>query len=90
MGRWVTVYVDDHFPCIPGQDGQWVPLCTSSVYKKGRRLLGPMLVEKAFAKLNWLRMGASAGSSADALNYLTGCVVEERLLDTAAKQEAKR
>ena len=49
-----------------------------------------MLVEKAFAKLNWLRMGASAGSSADALNYLTGCVVEERLLDTAVSDHVWR
>ena len=83
MGRWITVYVDDHFPCIRGANGKWKPVFASP---KGA-VLWPMIFEKAFAKMHRSYECTQLGSAADALQYLTGGVVEEQLLAVLSKDE---
>ena len=65
MGRWITVYVDDHFPCIRGANGKWKPVFASP---KGA-VLWPMIFEKAFAKMHRSYECTQLGSAADALQF---------------------
>jgi calpain-15 len=67
-GEWVTVTLDDYFPCYPSagllfsrsQDNQmWV-----------------MLLEKAYAKLHGSYMLLRRGRTVEALSDLTGCPAE--------------
>jgi hypothetical protein len=54
-GRWVTVPVDDYFPCVPWGD-QWKPIfstpSTGDQQAKGEKEIWPLVFEKAWAKLH--------------------------------------
>ena len=57
-GRWVTVPVDDYFPCVPWGD-QWKPIfaspSTGEQQSGGEKEIWPMVFEKAWAKLQGAR-----------------------------------
>jgi hypothetical protein len=94
MGRWVTVAVDDQFPCLQQpQQRQWKPLFAGpkkhSDQEAGEKEIWPMLFEKAFAKLNGSYECTDAGSSDDALQLLTGGVTSYLAL-TGAPDEFER
>ena len=92
MGKWVTVAVDDQFPCSQ-QQRQWKPLFAGpkkhSEQEAGEKEIWPMLFEKAFAKLNGSYECTDAGSSDDALQLLTGGVIDYLPL-TGAPNEFER
>jgi hypothetical protein len=75
--RWITVVVDDLFPCTH-QDGQgWVPIfCRPSIGEHNSSSdeleLWAMIVEKAWAKLHGCYEVCDAGHCYDACKYLTG------------------
>ena len=79
MGKWVTVVIDDLFPCVQ-ERGQWKPLFAGpkrhSDQVAGEKEIWPMLFEKAFAKLNGSYECTDAGMSEDALQLLTGGVID--------------
>ena len=92
MGKWVTVAIDDRFPCVQ-ERGQWKPLFAGpsrhSEAEAGEKEIWPMLFEKAFAKLNCSYECTDAGMSEDALQYLTGGVIDYLSL-TGADAEFER
>eukprot|EP01047_Picozoa_sp_COSAG01_P019765 COSAG01_NODE_1109_length_11660_cov_40.459822_5_plen_1015_part_00 len=78
-GQWVTVLVDDQFPCtLDADSGLWVPIgseCQSITYKHEVEMeLWVLIVEKALAKLHG-GYGATEHlqprRTEDTLNYLT-------------------
>ena len=79
MGKWITVAIDDQFPCTQDR-GQWKPLFAApkkhSEQEAGEKEIWPMLFEKAFAKLNGSYESTDAGMSEDALQLLTGGVID--------------
>ena len=73
--RWITVVVDDLFPCCQN-GGEWVPLFCRPSYgeqNSGNEMeLWAMIVEKAFAKMHGCYQALDGGSCGDACSYLTG------------------
>ena len=78
-GRWVTVVVDDLFPCTQNPaNGEWHPLFAHSQAhndqkeaSQGEYELWVMVMEKAFAKLHGSYEAIAGGHTEDALNYLS-------------------
>lgn len=74
-GRWVTVIVDDYFPCTQDYNGAWQPIFAHSKdhdgSPPGQVELWVMIFEKAWAKLHGSYEATSGGWTEDALNYLT-------------------
>jgi len=64
-GEWVTVTVDDYFPCIPGCD----PIFGRSAHNE----LWLLILEKAYAKLHGSYLTLKGGYAHEALSDLTGC-----------------
>jgi hypothetical protein len=89
MGKWVTVAVDDRFPCTQ-ERGQWKPLFAGpkkhSEQVAGEKEIWPMLFEKALAKLYGSYECTDAGMSEDALQLLTGGVISYLSLTGAASE----
>ena len=77
-GRWVTVPVDDYFPCVPWGD-QWKPIfaspSTGEQQSGGEKEIWPMVFEKAWAKLHGSYEATAGGQTCDSLNYLSGGIV---------------
>eukprot|EP01043_Picozoa_sp_COSAG02_P009578 COSAG02_NODE_327_length_24561_cov_92.867754_17_plen_735_part_00 len=77
-GRWVTVPVDDYFPCTLS-GGQWRPIFASpstGAHQAGsEKEIWPMVFEKAWAKLHGSYEATAGGQTCDALNYLSGGIV---------------
>eukprot|EP01047_Picozoa_sp_COSAG01_P070798 COSAG01_NODE_10824_length_2073_cov_2.612969_1_plen_361_part_00 len=77
-GRWVTVVVDDRFPCTrDGRTGCWEPIFARSKAHDGsdalaERELWVLIMEKAWAKLHGSYEATASGWTEDALNYLCG------------------
>lgn len=76
-GHWVTVIVDDWFPCIQDDSGVWQPLFARSNHHSNKTdetvvELWVMVFEKAWAKLHGSYQAIEGGFTDDALNYLTG------------------
>eukprot|EP01043_Picozoa_sp_COSAG02_P040741 COSAG02_NODE_3319_length_6948_cov_2.445759_2_plen_771_part_00 len=77
-GHWVTVIVDDWFPCVKDDSGVWQPLFARSNHHNGNTdeetvlELWVMVFEKAWAKLHGSYQAIEGGFTEDALNYLTG------------------
>ena len=82
-GKWLTVIVDDYFPCVIDEIGtaeqSFRPLFASSQAHEGQesgvKEVWPMVLEKAWAKLHGSYEATAGGQTADTLNYLTGGVV---------------
>ena len=74
--RWITVVVDDLFPCTQRDDGLWVPLFSSPSAGEqnagGEKELWCMIVEKAWAKLHGSYEVCDGGECVDTCKYLTG------------------
>eukprot|EP01043_Picozoa_sp_COSAG02_P015424 COSAG02_NODE_658_length_18775_cov_3.825712_13_plen_411_part_00 len=74
-GRWVTVIVDDYFPCTQDYSGAWQPIFAHSKVHDGsppeQVELWVMIFEKAWAKLHGSYEATAGGWTEDALNYLT-------------------
>jgi hypothetical protein len=89
MGKWITVAVDDRFPCTQ-EHGQWAPLFAApkkhSEQEAGQKEIWPMLFEKAFAKLFGSYECTDAGFSEDALQLLSGGVIDILRLEGRADE----
>lgn len=74
-GRWITVIVDDYFPCTRDHSGAWQPIFAHSKDHDGsppeQVELWVMIFEKAWAKLHGSYEATAGGWTEDALNYLT-------------------
>lgn len=91
-GRWVTIPVDDYFPCTrdyPG--GQWKPIfatpSTGEQQAGGEKEIWPLIFEKAWAKLHGSYEATAGGQTCDALNYLCGGVVRNFSAHEANEEE---
>lgn len=85
-GRWVTVIVDDLFPCVES-GGQWLPLFCKW---KGEKETWAMVAEKAWAKLHGSYEAIDGGRTEDALGYLSGgCTITTFFKDRDEKQIAE-
>eukprot|EP01017_Pseudomicrothorax_dubius_P043528 TRINITY_DN7268_c0_g4_i1.p1 TRINITY_DN7268_c0_g4~~TRINITY_DN7268_c0_g4_i1.p1 ORF type:complete len:818 (-),score=145.97 TRINITY_DN7268_c0_g4_i1:98-2551(-) len=67
-GEWITVTVDDYFPCYP----QGGPIYTRNHGSE----LWMLLLEKAYAKVHGSYFSLQDGLCQEALSDLTGCPVE--------------
>ena len=72
-GEWVTVTVDDYFPCFP---------LGEPLFSKGQgNELWPQIIEKAYAKLHGNYFNLRGGWASEALTDLTGCPTKSNSIE---------
>lgn len=72
-GEWITVTVDDYFPCYPMSG----PMFSRSHGNE----LWVLILEKAYAKIHGNYFSIKNGQSVDALSDFTGCPTETIIFD---------
>ncbi|EKX32896.1 hypothetical protein GUITHDRAFT_120920 [Guillardia theta CCMP2712] len=87
-GKWVTVLIDDRFPCVR-RGSLWYPIFCGFKDHSGQEVntkeLWPLVFEKAWAKLHLSYEATAGGLTADTTNYLTGGTVQSISLDEPDK-----
>lgn len=89
-GKWVTVVIDDLFPCVARGDG-WTPIFASpkshAEQVDGEMEIWSMIFEKAWAKFHLCYENTAGGHTGDTHNYLTGGSVIGYEFDETPKDE---
>eukprot|EP01050_Picozoa_sp_SAG11_P011986 SAG11_NODE_1305_length_5246_cov_7.559161_1_plen_1036_part_10 len=90
-GMWVTVVVDDQFPCT-WENNYWQPVFVRSAEDTHAncRSLWMQILEKAWAKLHGSYESISSGTAEDALNYLTGGFTDSMHVKDSSEQDEWR
>lgn len=90
-GKWVTVVIDDLFPCVPDHMGGWKPIFASpkshAEQQEGIMETWSMIFEKAWAKLHLSYEVTAGGHTGDTHNYLTGGSVMSFEFDETPKDK---